>query len=80
MVELSTGVDDNSVLKKILFELDVKPSITTYNVAKIAEEYDVELEDYTDEFDTIPHEEEKNDLGYLDYSDMDDSMGGFGDD
>ena len=43
-------------------------------------EYDAGIDEYTDEFDTIPHEEEKPDLGYIDYSDMDDGMGGFVDD
>jgi len=79
MVELSTGVDDKSVLKKILLDLDVKPNIPQHRLEKL-EDYDAELEEYTDEFDTIPHEEEKPDLGYVDYSDMDDGMGGFADD
>lgn len=79
MVELSTGVDDKSVLKKILLDLDVKPNIPQHRLEKVVE-YDTELEEYTDEFDTIPHEEEKPDLGYVDYSDMDDGMGGFADD
>jgi DNA-directed RNA polymerase subunit B" len=79
MVELSTGIDDKSVLKKVLLDLEVKPNIPHHLLEKVVE-YDTELEEYTEEFDTIPHEEEKPDLGYTDYSDMDDGMGGFADD
>jgi DNA-directed RNA polymerase subunit B" len=79
MVELSTGVDEKSILKKIIMDLDVKPTVPHYRPEKVVE-YDAELEEYTEEFDTVPHEEEKPDLGYSDYSDMDDSMGGFADD
>ncbi len=79
MVELSTGVDDKRVLKTILHDLEVKPNIPHHQLEKVVE-YDTELEEYTDEFDTIPHEEEKPDVGYSDYSDMDEGMGGFADD
>jgi len=79
MVELSTGVDDKNILKSILYDLDVKRNIPQHRLEKVVE-YDAGIDEYTDEFDTIPHEEEKPDLGYIDYSDMDDGMGGFVDD
>ncbi len=81
MVELSTGTDDDRVIKNILYDLSVVPTKLHSTSMKLPG-YDGELEDYIEELDNIQpaeQEEEKSSepLGYANYSDtLDDSIGG----
>jgi len=81
MVELSTGTDDDRVIKNILYDLSVVPTKLHSTSMKLPG-YEGELEDYIEELDNIQpaeQEEEKSSepLGYANYSDtLDDSIGG----
>ncbi|WP_407357349.1 DNA-directed RNA polymerase subunit B'' [Methanolobus sp. WCC5] len=77
MVELSTGSDENKKIKSILYDLGVVKTVLNSSL-KALPEYDAELDDYVDELE-VRHlaEDEKSDpIGYANYSDSLDDMGG----
>ncbi|TGC11344.1 DNA-directed RNA polymerase subunit B'' [Methanolobus halotolerans] len=78
MVELSTGTDDNNVIKNILHDLNVVPTTLRSATMKVPG-YEEELGDYIEELESIPHTENESTeaIGYTSYSDtLDDSIGG----
>lgn len=77
MVELSTGLDEDKVIKNILFDLGVTPTLIRSSFHKIPG-YDGEMEEFVDE-EGVQHIDEDNaePLGYANYSDtLDDNLGG----
>lgn len=76
-VELSTGSDEDKIVKSILFDLGVTPTQIRSSFHKIPG-YEGELEEFLDD-DGVPHldEESAEPLGYANYSDsLDDNLGG----
>lgn len=78
MVELSTGTDDDKKLKNVLYDLGVVKSVLSSSL-KALPEYDEELDDYLDELEskTVVDDDSKPEpIGYTNYSDSLDDMGG----
>ncbi len=77
MVELSTGTDDLNTIKNVLYNLNVTP-ILLHVPVKTVVEYDEDIDDFTDEFDS-----DNNNTIITNYNDestpigvADDSIGG----
>ncbi|AEH60373.1 RNA polymerase beta subunit [Methanosalsum zhilinae DSM 4017] len=81
MVELSTGIEDITSIKNILYDLDVKPTQMNISVDDVPE-YEEEPGNYTEELEKITHHDvdEKKHIGIEVYSgeklDDTDSIGG----
>jgi DNA-directed RNA polymerase subunit B" len=79
MVELSTGTEEEKKIKSILYDLGVVKTVLNSSL-KALPEYDEELDDYLEDIEvkaTVPAEEEKPEpIGYTNYSESLDDMGG----
>jgi DNA-directed RNA polymerase subunit B" len=80
MVELSTGANEDKKIKNILYDLGVVKTVLNSSL-KALPEYDEELDDYLEDIEVknvpVAAEEEKPEpIGYTNYSESLDDMGG----
>lgn len=80
MVELSTGSDENKKVKNLLYELGVVKTVLNSSL-KALPEYDEELDNYVDELEVrhLAEEDKSEPIGYTNYSDTIDDIGGLHD-
>ncbi len=76
MVELSTGTEEGRRIKSILYDLGVVKTMLNSSL-KTLPEYDTDVDDYVDELEIKHTSEDKPDpIGYANYSDSLDDIGG----
>jgi DNA-directed RNA polymerase subunit B" len=79
MVELSTGTNEDKKIKSVLYDLGVVKTVLN-STLKVLPEYDEELDDFLEELEVKPlvdaDEQKAEPIGYTNYSDSLDDMGG----
>ncbi|SDF35241.1 DNA-directed RNA polymerase, subunit B [Methanolobus vulcani] len=77
MVELSTGTEEEKKIKNILYDLGVVKAVLNSSL-KALPEYDEELDDYLEDIEVrnVVEEDKPEPIGYTNYSESLDDMGG----